>query len=63
MWRTGSDAFVIEIIAECRRCGAASARVVDVHGDATCAQCLRRADADPREKRRIMFGLSESLYW
>lgn len=63
MYPHDSGRFVVEIITECRGCGAASVELTDVNGMAICARCLRRIDADPREKRLVMFGASESLYW
>jgi hypothetical protein len=50
---------------QCHRCGTTDAghRLVDVYGAPLCEPCLRRLDADPRQKRRIMFTMSDDLYW
>ncbi len=47
----------------CRVCGAGSGSLVDVYGAAVCEACLRRIDANPREKRQIMFTMGDALYW
>ena len=49
----------------CRVCGAAAVAqtMVDLYGASVCATCLRRIDADPREKRQIMLTMGEAEYW
>ena len=49
---------------QCRMCASSAAHaLVDAYGAAICDSCLRRIDADPREKRRLMFSMAESAYW
>jgi len=50
---------------QCRVCGASPQPLglVDVYGAALCESCLRRMDADPRQKRRIMLSMSDAFYW
>ena len=49
---------------QCRMCASsASYALVDAYGAAICQSCLRRIDADPREKRRLMFSMADSAYW
>ena len=50
---------------QCHVCGAAAnaQTMVDLYGAAVCAACLRRIDADPREKRQIMLAMGEAAYW
>jgi hypothetical protein len=37
--------------------------LVDVYGARVCQQCLRRMDADPRQKRHVMLAMSDAAYW
>jgi hypothetical protein len=46
----------------CGVCRATGSVLVDVLGTAICERCLRRIDADPREKRYLMFVSSASIY-
>jgi hypothetical protein len=39
----------------CRVCGRGTSETVDLNG-AICTVCLRRINADPQAKRRVMFG-------
>jgi hypothetical protein len=49
---------------QCRMCASsASSSLVDAYGTAICDLCLRRINADPREKRRFMFSMSDAAYW
>jgi hypothetical protein len=49
---------------QCRVCAAMAAHaLVDAYGAAICDTCLRRIDADPREKRRFMFTMADAAYW
>jgi len=45
----------------CRVCGRGAARPVDLDG-AVCETCLRRFNADPESKRRIVLAMGE-LAW
>ena len=49
----------------CRVCGmtAFPHSLTDVYGAAVCQQCLRRIDADPRQKRQLMLAMGDALYW
>lgn len=51
--------------ATCRVCGATSRPrgLVDVYGTPLCEACLRRIDADPRQKRKVMLAMSDAIYW
>jgi hypothetical protein len=40
----------------CRVCGRGASDVVDL-GGAVCDSCLRRMNADPQVKRRVMLGV------
>lgn len=41
---------------DCNMCGEAVAGSVEIRGSRVCDDCLRRLDADPAIKRRIMLG-------
>lgn len=63
MDRTDFEALSIAPADECGVCRADSSALIDVHGAAICEDCLRRIDANPREKRQLlMFAASDSLY-
>jgi hypothetical protein len=46
----------------CSMCRASRGAFVDMLGTAICRACLRRIDADPREKRQMMFASRDLLY-
>ena len=46
----------------CSVCRASRGAIVDVLGTAICRTCLRRIDADPREKRLMMFASRDLLF-
>jgi hypothetical protein len=50
---------------QCRVCGASpqTSLLTDVYGAAVCERCLRRIDADPRQKRQVMLSMSDAIYW
>lgn len=52
------------IRAQCSVCATyAASDLVDAYGTPTCGSCLRRIDANPREKRRFMFSMPDAAYW
>jgi hypothetical protein len=53
----------LSLAPQCGTCGARSAHTVDAYGAAICDGCLRRIDANPREKRRFMFAMADAAYW
>jgi hypothetical protein len=65
MMSNGHDANAAIASQACRVCGAEGRTrgLVDVYGAATCHACLRRIDADPRQKRQLMLTLSDAIYW
>jgi hypothetical protein len=46
----------------CSVCRATRDPVVDVFGATICRGCLRRIDADPREKRLLLFPTRDAVY-
>jgi nitric oxide synthase oxygenase domain/subunit len=48
---------------ECEICRAVSETLTDLLDAAICDGCLRRIDADPREKRALLLSASQPLEW
>jgi hypothetical protein len=63
MERFDIGALAVEMEAQCGICRAAAATLIDMNGTAVCEPCLRRIDADPRQKRRVMFAMADASYW
>jgi hypothetical protein len=61
----GNGVAAIAHTQRCRMCGATafSGALTDVYGAAVCQQCLRRIDADPRQKRHLMLSMGDAIYW
>jgi hypothetical protein len=47
----------------CEICRAIGESLVDLLDAAICEDCLRRIDADPREKRALMLSACQPLEW
>jgi hypothetical protein len=56
-------AYFADDVLNCTVCRATRSRVVAVFGAAMCHACLRRIDADPREKRLLMFPTRDAFYF
>jgi hypothetical protein len=46
----------------CSLCRANRDTLLDMLGTPICKACLRRIDADPREKRLLMFASQDAVY-
>jgi len=56
-----SHGSTLYLAPRCRICGRGAADAVDLDG-AVCASCLRRMNADPQTKRRVILGF-DALDW
>jgi hypothetical protein len=46
----------------CRVCSRGAADAVPIEGGAVCGECLRRINADPQAKRRVILAFDQ-LEW
>jgi hypothetical protein len=60
--RNGYVAHLSDDAFNCSVCRASREAVVDVFGAAICRGCLRRINADPREKRLLLFPAGDAVY-